>query len=118
MRELLIAAGLTCALVALAALLLVRWETLFFWGMLLVAAGMVVGVPTGFVYHVLLYRLLMRKKKLVRGWIWKPFDLHVHLDRGEKIHVMPWAYIGALGFFAIVLGQVLLASAIIKCYAI
>ena len=29
---------------------------------------------------------------------------------------MPWAYAGGLGFFAIVMGQVLLASAVAKVY--
>jgi hypothetical protein len=116
MRELLIAAGLTAALVGLAVLLLVRWESLFYWGLLLVAAGMIVGVPTGFVYHVLLYRTLRRRDRLEKGWIWKPFKLHVHLERGDKLRVMPWAYMGALGFFAIVLGQILMASAILKVY--
>ncbi|MBW2261821.1 MAG: hypothetical protein JRG91_07600 [Deltaproteobacteria bacterium] len=116
MRELLIVAVLIAALVGLAALLLVAWETLFYWGIVLVAAGMVVGVPTGFVYHVLLYRVLKRRSKLAKGWIWKPFELHVHLDHRDRLSVMPWAYVGALGFFAVVLGQVLLASAIFKCY--
>jgi hypothetical protein len=115
-RELLIVAGLIAALVGLAALLLVAWETLFYWGLVLVAAGMILGVPTGLVYHVLLHRVLRRRGKLRKGWIWKPFELHEHLDRRDRLGVMPWAYAGGLGFFAIVLGQVLLASAIFKCY--
>jgi hypothetical protein len=116
MRELLIAAGLAVGLAVLASLLLVAWETLFTCGLVLIAAGMIVGVPTGLIYHVQLYRLLGRRGRIPSGWIWKPFDLHAHLERGEKLRVMPWAYVGGLGFFAVVLGQVLLASAIFKFY--
>jgi len=116
MREILIASGVLAGLVVLAALLLASWEALFVWGSVLVAAGMVLGVPTGFVYHVQLYRALRRLDRLARGWIWKPFEMHVHLERRDRLRVVPWAIAGAVGFFLIVIGQVLLASAIFKAY--
>ena len=116
MREFLIAAGMIGALVIMALLFLVSWESLFYWGSILVVVGLVVGVPTGFVYHVQLYKALRRKNKLKRGWIWKPFEHHVHLDRSDKLAVMPWAVVGGLGFFVIVIGQVLVAAAIINAY--
>lgn len=117
MREFLIAAALFGALVVAALLLLIQWESLFYWGSILIAVGLVTGVPTGFVYHVQLYKALRRKNKLAKGWIWKPFEHHEHLDRGDKLAVMPWAYVGGLGFFIIVIGQVLVAAAIINAYA-
>jgi hypothetical protein len=116
MREFLIAAAMIAALVVMALLFLIQWESLFYWGSVLVAAGMIVGVPTGFVYHVQLYKALHRKDRLARGWIWKPFEHHVHLDRRDRLAVMPWAIVGGLGFFIVVIGQVLVAAAIINAY--
>jgi len=117
MREFLIAAAILCVLVVAALLFLVKWESLFVVGILMIVAGMVVGVPTGFVYHVQLYRTLRVKNKIAKGWVWRPFEYHKHLDRGEWRRVMPWAIAGGLGFFVIVIGQALLAAALINMYA-
>ena len=116
MREFLIAAAILCVLVVAALLFLVRWESLFIVGIVMIAAGMVVGVPTGFVYHVQLYRALRGKNKLAKGWVWRPFEHHAHLDRRDRRRVMPWAIAGGLGFFVIVIGQALLAAALVNMY--
>ena len=114
MREALIAAGLVVALVLFAALMLLPWETLLAWGSVLVASGFGFGVPTGVVYNVLLYRVLKRRGQVPRGWIWRPFALHGELDARQRRVVLPWAFAGGLGFFAIVVGQVVLVAAIVR----
>ena len=117
MREFLIAAAILCVLVVAALLFLVRWESLFIVGIVMIAAGIAVGVPTGFVYHVQLYRALRSRNRLARGWVWRPFQHHQHLDRRDKRRVMPWAIVGGVGFFIIVIGQALLAAGLINMYA-
>jgi hypothetical protein len=116
MREFLIAAAILCVLVVAALLFLVQWESLFIVGIVMTAAGMVVGVPTGLVYHVQLYRVLRARNKLAKGWVWRPFEYHRHLDRRDRRRVMPWALVGGLGFLVVVVGQALFAAALINMY--
>jgi hypothetical protein len=116
MREFLIAAAILCVLVVAALLFLVKWESLFIVGIVMIAAGIVVGVPAGLVYHVQLYRTMRDKNKIAKGWVWRPFDYHKHLDRRDRRRVMPWAIVGGAGFFIIVIGQALLSAALINMY--
>lgn len=66
--------------------------------------GLVVGVPTGFWYHVVLYRLVSAKTPLPRKWWLSPSNLHRHLTSAEHRRVAIWYRIGGAGFVLSVAG--------------
>lgn len=106
MIELAVAALVAASLLAIGAALLLPWQTLFTVGAVLIVVGFVVGVPTGVIYHVQLYRVLAPRGVLSDRWIWKPIDNHVHLRASDRRRVLPWCYVGAGGFVLIALGMV------------
>jgi hypothetical protein len=67
-------------------------------GLWLLAAGLLAGVPTGFWYHVVLYRLLTRKMALPAKWWLAPVALHPHLTGDEAARIRPWFRAGGVGF--------------------
>ncbi len=66
--------------------------------------GLVVGVPTGFWYHVVLYRIVSTKTRLPRTWWVFPSGLHRHLTSAEQRRVGLWYRIGGAGFVLSVAG--------------
>src|SRR5260370_22154987 len=60
--------------------------------------GLVVGVPTGFWYHVVLYRILSAKIPVPRSWRLSPSALHVHLTDPEERRIRLWYRLGGIGF--------------------
>lgn len=70
----------------------------------LLALGLVVGVPTGFWYHVLLYRMVSAKMRLPRRWWVSPSDLHVHLSDAEQRRFAVWYRLGGIGFVLSMVG--------------
>ncbi len=113
MRELVIAVFLFLVIAAMGAVALVPWQSLFKVGVWFVTLGFLIGVPTGIIYHIQLYRVLKSHDVLPKGWIWRPTKLHSLLPKGERLRVLAWGIIGGLGFFAIVIGQFLLFASII-----
>ena len=73
----------------------------------LLAAGFLLGVPTGLYYHVLLRRELLRQGKLPRGWYWRPFVHHELLDDEALARLRPWWTSGGVGFGLIMLALVI-----------
>jgi hypothetical protein len=73
-------------------------------GLVTLALGLLVGVPTGFWYHVLLYRVLSIRITLPPKWWWSPVDLHPHLTEQELARLKPWFTIGGIGFVLSVVG--------------
>jgi hypothetical protein len=73
-------------------------------GLWTLAAGLLVGVPTGFWYHVLLYQVLSPRTRLPQKWWWAPVDLHPLLTQQELARLKPWFAIGGLGFVLSVAG--------------
>ncbi|MBI5411376.1 MAG: hypothetical protein HZA21_05230 [Nitrospirae bacterium] len=67
-------------------------------GLWTLAVGLIAGLPTGFWYHVLLYRLLARKTTVPAGWWWSPVDFHQQLAREEVALIKPWFLLGGVGF--------------------
>jgi hypothetical protein len=66
--------------------------------------GLVVGVPTGFWYHVLLYRIVSAKIAVPRkSWL-SPSALHVHLTGAEQRRIWLWYRLGGIGFVLSVAG--------------
>lgn len=66
--------------------------------------GLVVGVPTGFWYHVVLYRIVSAKIAMPRRWWLSPSDLHVHLTDAEQRRTRLWYRLGGVGFVLSVVG--------------
>ena len=73
----------------------------------LMALGLVAGVPSGLLYHVLLRRELLQQGALPSDWYWHPQRYHAGLGRVASARLRPWFLAGALGFLMIVLGFVL-----------
>jgi hypothetical protein len=67
-------------------------------------AGLVVGVPTGFWYHVRLRACLSGREELPARWWVRPVALHSRLQDDERSGVLRWFYVGGLGFLMTVLG--------------
>jgi len=66
--------------------------------------GLLVGVPTGFWYHVILYRFVSTKIPLPDAWWLTPSSLHRHLTDAEEHRIRPWYRIGGVGFVLSVAG--------------
>jgi hypothetical protein len=66
--------------------------------------GLVVGVPTGFRYHVVLYRIVSAKIAVPRRWWLSPSALHVHLTGAEQRRIWLWYRLGGIGFVLSVVG--------------
>jgi ABC-type antimicrobial peptide transport system permease subunit len=66
--------------------------------------GLVVGVPTGFWYHVLLYRIVSARIAVPSRWWLSPSALHVHLTEAERRRIWIWYRLGGIGFVLSVVG--------------
>ncbi len=117
MREFLLVVAVVLGLAALSAVALVPWRTLFYVSVWVVGAGIVLGLPTGVLYHVQLYRVLKPLGKLPSGWIWRPIELNAKLGPRDRWRVLPWCYLGALGFFVIIIGFVTTVASMILANA-
>jgi len=73
-------------------------------GLWLLVLGLLEGLPTGFYYHVVLYRILEPKGKLPPRWWILPQRYHIHLDEKEYPVVRRWFVLGGIGFFFAVIG--------------
>ena len=91
------------------ALPLLAPETVLGAGIALTLLGLVVGVPTGLVYHLRLRAVLLARAALPRRWWIHPTGLHAQLRAGERRSVLPWFAAGGAGFAATVLGCTLVA---------
>ena len=84
------------------------WETLYYGGIWVTLVGFVVGVPTGFIYHVKLYQVLNPRGELPPGWYWRPLQFNACLLSDERPSVMSWCYVGGLGFVVICVGLLMM----------
>jgi hypothetical protein len=93
-------------LLSLAALVLplVPAEWILTGGAVCTGAGLLLGVPTGFWYHVRLRACLRRRGSLPRRWWLRPVGLHGRLAPEERGLVLPWFYLGGAGFVLTVAG--------------
>lgn len=105
MFELALAGALALLLVGAAALLFwVPWGWLLAAGITLAALGLLVGVPTGLVYHVRLRAVLAHAGALPARWWLHPTRLHERIDQARRRYVMWPFHAGAAGFLAIIIG--------------
>ena len=75
--------------------------------------GLIVGVPTGFWYHVVLYRLVSAKVPMPRRWWMSPSALHVHLTEAEERRIRPWYRLGGIGFMISMVGGLAAIAALL-----
>ena len=66
--------------------------------------GLALGVPTGFWYHVTLYRVVSPKVRLSPTWWMAPSELHRHLSDAERRRIYRWYRLGGVGFVLSVVG--------------
>ncbi len=74
--------------------------------------GLVAGVPTGFWYHVVLYRCLRPRGPLPPRWWVHPVGLHAELRPDERSVVMRWFVAGGIGFVFVVIGCVVVIAGV------
>jgi len=74
-------------------------EILLKFGFALTGFGLILGVPTGFYYHLLLFKFLKKRVALPFFWWLSPLKYHVYLIEYELKGLKIWFQIGALGFF-------------------
>lgn len=97
------AIGMTALLGGIAALSLLSVEVLIAVAAWLAGIGMLLGVPTGIVYHIRLYQELKPEGDDRRQFLWHPIKLHERLDDEQLGRVLPWCIAGAAGFVIVVL---------------
>lgn len=115
MFELLIALGVLAGLFGISALVsLAPVPLLFGGGVWLILIGFAFGTPTGFVYHIALYRALHPRGALPRRWWLRPNRHHGALRDEERFGVLFWFTLGAIGYTVIVVGCVMLAAAALR----
>lgn len=117
MREVFLALAIVGGLLSLGLLTTLPWDSAMSLGWWTVGAGMALGVPTGAIYHVALYRTLQPRAALPQGWIWRPLELNACLDPDERWRVMPWCYAGGLGFVLVMLGMLVLMVSLASAWA-
>lgn len=82
-------------------------------GWLCTAAGLMVGVPTGFWYHVKLRACLKRGDRLEERWWLRPSSLHCRLEPEERPSVLVWFALGGAGFVVTVAGCILIGAGVV-----
>ena len=73
-------------------------------GLTVLFVGLVLGVPTGLWYHVVLYRFVSSRVPVSHMWWLSPATLHRHLTAAEQRRIRPWYRIGGVGFVLCVAG--------------
>ncbi len=68
--------------------------------------GLLIGIPTGWWYHVVRYRTLAARMALLSQWWRRRVELHPFLTPDEYQRVRPWFVAGALGFVLSLTGGV------------
>jgi hypothetical protein len=111
-RELGIVAAISALMCLLSGVWFTPWETLYYTGIWVTVAGFVLGVPTGFFYHVRLYQVLNPRGELPPRWYWKPLQFNARLRREERNGVMAWCYIGGFGFVVICVGLLTMGAGV------
>jgi hypothetical protein len=89
-------------------------EWLLFGGMWIVAGGFALGLPTGALYHLTLYRSLRRANALPARWWLRPTSHHDRIPVADRVRVLGWCYLGAAGFLVIVVGIAITAAGALR----
>ena len=73
-------------------------------GLIMLVAGLVEGLPTGFWYHVVLRRILIEHGMLPRRWWIHPTQHHAGLTPEEHRRIRLWFVLGGIGYTVAVAG--------------
>jgi len=73
-------------------------------GMAVAGLGLVLGLPTGLLYHVKLRQSLLARRALPARWWLRPVSLHERIPPEDRRGVLVWFYLGGAGFAATVAG--------------
>lgn len=115
MIEALLVFGVVGVLVLLgAATYLLTVEALLITGGACIAAGFVIGLPAGTLYHLRLYKCLATRGPVPRSFWLRPTSLHEELEATEWRGIAPWFVIGGTGFALIVTGCVIVMLGLIR----
>jgi hypothetical protein len=79
-----------------------------------IAAGFVIGLPAGTLYHLKLYRCLATRGPVPKSFWLRPTSLHQELEPTEWRGIAPWFLIGGAGFALIVLGCVVVMLGLLR----
>lgn len=105
MPEALLVVALLAVLVAGGLLApMLSWTAVLQLGVLGVALGLALGIPTSLVYHVKLARVLAARGELPPRWWLSPTRLHPRLRGAERRAVLRWFYAGGAGFVVTLAG--------------
>ena len=104
MREVIYVLLFLAVLLTLGSVSMVSWEVALKASTYSLVIGFALGLPTGVVYHVQLYKVLSPRDELPAGWFWSPIGFNRLLSAEDRSRVMPWCYMGGFGFVLIVLG--------------
>ena len=85
---------------------LLSWTAVLQLGVLGVAFGLALGIPTSLVYHVKLARVLSARGELPARWWLSPTRLHALLRGAERRSVLRWFFAGGAGFVITLAGCV------------
>jgi hypothetical protein len=96
------------------AVLMVPWYSLLIGGFACTFLGMVVGVPTGFYYHVQLRRILLENPPLPDQWWLHPTRYHDRVKKSDRKRYQPWFVAGAVGFMICMLGCLLCVLGMVR----
>jgi len=77
---------------------LLPWTAVLELGVLGVALGLGLGIPTSLVYHAKLARVLGARGELPSRWWLAPTRLHARLRGAERRAVLRWFFLGGAGF--------------------
>lgn len=89
-------------------------EILLKFGFALTGLGLILGLPTGFYYHIFLYKILKKRINLPYFWWFSPLKYHAYLVKYEFKRLKIWFQIGALGFFISVAGCFIVFLGLLK----
>jgi hypothetical protein len=84
--------------------LLLRFDVVLGLGALLLAVGLLLGLPTGFLYHLRLFQALRPQGGMPRWWWLSPTRHNQRLREDARDDVLRWFRLGGLGFMLTVLG--------------
>ena len=105
MLELLLVLGSLVGFCAIALItVLVTPQIMIERGLWVLAVGLLIGIPTGLWYHVVLYKQLAPRTTLPLRWWRAPVELHPLLSPQEFRRVRPWFVAGAAGFVLCCIG--------------
>jgi len=77
---------------------LLSWTLVLELGLIGVALGLGIGIPTSLVYHAKLARVLGARGELPPRWWLAPTRLHSRLRGAERRAVLRWFFLGGAGF--------------------